>query len=58
MSDEFHTAAERARALFGKRAWALLGLHEQAELIYKEMRALDAERVAREPKQSTPQDPG
>ena len=54
MPDDFHIAVERAQTLFGKSFWGLLSTHEQAAAIYREIRALDAERVARVAAKATP----
>jgi hypothetical protein len=43
--DDIQIAYERARRLFGAMIWKLLTSHEQADAIYKELRALDAERI-------------
>jgi hypothetical protein len=54
MSDDFQIAAERAETRSDGVAWILLGLHEQADAIYKQLCVLDAERAHRVPPQPVP----
>ena len=54
MSDDFQEAAKRAQARVGHLVWVTFSLHEQAEAIYKEWRAMDAERLAEAAKKSPP----
>jgi hypothetical protein len=46
MPDDFRIAVERARKRIGEHVWDALSSHEQTIEIYRELRALDAERVA------------
>ncbi|MGD0431769.1 MAG: response regulator [Acetobacteraceae bacterium] len=46
MSDDFCVAAERALLCSGTLAWGQLSTREQADAIYRELRALDSEHVA------------
>lgn len=47
MSDDFQLAVERARKRIGESLWNTLSSRAQTIEIYRELRALDAERVAR-----------
>lgn len=47
MPTDFQVAYERARRRFEEAVWLRLTPHEQTEAIYAELRALDAERAAR-----------
>lgn len=53
VADEFQIAAERARIATRDVPWDALSAREQAEAIYREQRAMDAERAARQPPPST-----
>jgi hypothetical protein len=46
ISSDVEIAVDRARRLAGQTVWELLTTHEQTEAIYRELRGLDAERVA------------
>jgi hypothetical protein len=46
MPDDFQIAYERARARIGYEEWETLSPTQRNDEIYKEMRALDAERIA------------
>jgi len=46
MDNDVAIAVERARRRAGETFWRLLSMHEQTVAIYRELRALDAERVA------------
>jgi hypothetical protein len=47
MSDTFQMAYRRARQKIGEAAWPLLSNDQQAEAVAKELRALEAERLAK-----------
>jgi hypothetical protein len=49
MSDNFQIIVERARERVGEKAWEGMSVHERADAIYREMRAMDAEKIARSP---------
>jgi hypothetical protein len=50
MPDDFQVACKRAQDRVGERTWWQMTSHEQAEAIYREMRAMDAEhRTTRPP---------
>jgi hypothetical protein len=46
--DDFRIAVERARKRIGERLWVTMSSHAQSTEIYRELRALDAERVAQQ----------
>ena len=46
MSEDVQIAVERARTRIGESLWNVMTSHEQTIEIYRELRALDAERVA------------
>jgi hypothetical protein len=50
MSQDFYMAHERARSRVGDHAWSAMSQHDRATAIYKELRALDAERITARPK--------
>jgi hypothetical protein len=45
MPDDFQVAYQRAQDRVGEHTWWQMTSHEQAEAIYREMRALDLERA-------------
>lgn len=49
MPNDFQIAAERARQRFGEKAWDALTSHQRSDAIYKELHAIDAERIRKAP---------
>jgi hypothetical protein len=52
MSDDFQIAYERARERVGEDIWLRMSSRDQVDAIYRELRALDAERAATPPGES------
>lgn len=46
MSDDFQIAVERARERIGESIWTAMSSQARTIEIYRELRALDAQRVA------------
>jgi hypothetical protein len=48
VTDDVRIAAERARQKVGESLWKVLSTREQTDAIYRELRIVDAERIARQ----------
>jgi hypothetical protein len=51
MPDDFQMAVRRLRERITDDEWDRLSMHQQAEAVYEELRALDAERFLRRDKE-------